>query len=291
VTETSRASAVAVQDFSHDGKAARRSRAGDRAGRSRPAGVLFVIAVAVLSGVAGLLELGTWQLHRRAWKTELIERVDLRLHTAPVAAPGPSAWQTINAGADEYRRVIVSGYFLNQRETLVQAATEFGGGFWVLTPLRTPGGFTVLVNRGFVPPEKRDPGTRTDGLIAGEVVVAGLVRMTEPKGGFLRSNDPGVDRWYSRDIQAIADARGLTMVAPYFIDADANLGTGALPVGGLTNVTFRNNHLIYAATWYILATMLAIAGLHVVRDEWRLRRGVSSGSSLPSNEDLCKTVL
>jgi surfeit locus 1 family protein len=263
----------------------------DQARRARPAGVLLVIAVVVLSGVAGLLALGTWQLQRRAWKVELIERVDQRLHAAPVAAPGPSDWQTIHASADEYRRVTVSGYFLNQRETLVQAVTEFGGGFWVLTPFRTTGGFTVLVNRGFVPTDKRDPGTRTDGSIAGEVVVTGLIRITEPKGGFLRRNDPRADRWYSRDIQAIAEARGLSEVAPYFIDADATLGTGAFPAGGLTNITFRNSHLIYAATWYILAMMLAIAGLHVVRDEWRLRSGVSSGSSLLSNEDLSKTVL
>jgi surfeit locus 1 family protein len=291
VTDRSRASEVTVRRLSYDSAAKRRSGPRNHARRSRPVGVLLIIAVVVLSGVAGLLALGTWQLQRRAWKVELIERVDQRLHAAAVDAPGPSAWPTINATADEYRRVTVSGYFLNQRETLVQAVTEFGGGFWVLTPLRTTGGFTILVNRGFVPPEKRDPGTRTDGLIAGEVAVTGLIRMTEPKGGFLRSNDPRVDRWYSRDIQAIADVHGLSKVAPYFIDADATLGAGAFPVGGLTNVTFRNSHLIYAVTWYILATMLAIAGLHVLRDEWRLRRGVSSGSSLLSNEDLFKTVL
>ena len=33
----------------------------------------------------------------------------------------------------------------------MQAVTELGGGFWVLTPLRhATQGFTVLVNRGFV---------------------------------------------------------------------------------------------------------------------------------------------
>jgi surfeit locus 1 family protein len=291
VTDRSRASEITVRHFSNDDEAERRGGMRDQAKRSRPAGVLLVIAVVILSGVAGLLALGTWQVQRRAWKLELIERVDLRLNAAPVAAPGPSAWPTIHASADEYRRVTASGYFLNQRETLVQAVTEFGGGFWVLTPLRTSDGFTVLVNRGFVPPEKRDPGSWADGRIAGEVAVTGLIRMTEPKGGFLRSNDAGVDRWYSRDIAAIADARGLSEVAPYFIDADATPGSGAFPVGGLTNVTFHNNHMIYAATWYILAAMLAIAGLHVVRDEWRLRRGGPSGSCLLSDQDLFKTVL
>jgi surfeit locus 1 family protein len=291
VTDRSCASEVTARCLSYDGAAKHQNAARDHARHARPVAVLLVIAVVVLSGVAGLLALGTWQLERLTWKVELIERVDRRLHAAAVAAPGPPAWQTINATADEYRRVTVSGHFLNDRETLVQAVTEFGGGFWVLTPFRSTGGFTVLVNRGFVPPDKRAPRTRADGLVAGEVVVTGLIRMTEPKGGFLRSNDPGVDRWYSRDVQAIADARGLSEVAPYFIDADATQGSGAFPVGGLTNVTFRNSHLIYAITWYVLATMLALAGFRVVGDEWRLRRGGSSGSSPLSNEDLFGTVL
>ena len=59
--------------------------------------------------------------------------------------------------------------------------------------------------------------------------VTGLLRMTEPHGGFLRHNDPAANRWYSRDVQAIAAARGLTRVAPYFIDAEAALGDGDAP--------------------------------------------------------------
>ena len=53
----------------------------------------------------------------------------------------------------------------------------------------TPG-FTILVNRGFVPQDRRDPATRPDGQIPGEVAVTGLLRLTEPGGGFLRANDP-----------------------------------------------------------------------------------------------------
>ena len=63
-------------------------------------------------------------------------------------------------------------------------------------------------------------------------------------------------------MQAIAAARGLGVVAPYFIDADraatAHGGTHA-PVGGLTVIAFYNNHLIYAITWYTLAAMIPAA--------------------------------
>ena len=52
--------------------------------------------------------------------------------------------------------------------------------------------------------------------------------MTEPGGGFLRRNDPAAGRWHSRDVRAIAAARGLDEVAPYFIDAERRrAGRGA----------------------------------------------------------------
>jgi surfeit locus 1 family protein len=120
----------------------------------------------------------------------------------------------------------------------------------------------VLINRGFVPPERRDQATRLEGNPAGVVSITGLLRMTEPNGGFLRNNDPAGDRWYSRDVEAIAAARGLPGSAPFFIDADATPNPGSYPQGGLTVVKFHNNHLIYALTWFGLALMLAGACLH-----------------------------
>jgi surfeit locus 1 family protein len=94
------------------------------------------------------------------------------------------------------------------------------------------------------------------------VSVTGLLRMPEPGGAFLRRNEPSADRWYSRDVEAIAAARKLGPVAPYFIDADrsaADAGDPAAPVGGLTVIAFPNNHLIYAITWYTLALMIPTA--------------------------------
>ncbi|MFG1396253.1 SURF1 family protein [Xanthobacter sp. VTT E-85237] len=213
--------------------------------------VLRLLAVALCALLVGL---GIWQLERRAWKLDLIERIDARVHAQPVAAPGPQAWKTMSATADEYRRVRAGGTFLNDRETLVKAVTERGAGFWVITPLKTDQGFTLLVNRGFVPAEEARAARRT----ADPSVVVGLVRMSEPKGGFLRANDPDTDRWYSRDVAAIAAKRGLSDTAPYFIDAEASSGAG--PLGGLTIIDFPNNHLIYALTWFGLAIMVT-AGL------------------------------
>jgi surfeit locus 1 family protein len=203
------------------------------------------------------MALGVWQVERRAWKLALIDRVEQRVHAAAQPIPSPASWPTISAANDEYRHVSVSGRFLHDRETLVQAVTEEGPGYWVLTPLQRGDGTAILINRGFVPTERRDASTRQDGNPDGQVEITGLLRVTEPKGGFLRNNVPQHNRWYSRDVTAIAAARGLDDIAPFFIDAEAGSQTGNGPISGLTVVRFPNNHLIYALTWFALAFMLA----------------------------------
>ncbi|WP_291872917.1 SURF1 family protein [Caulobacter sp.] len=205
--------------------------------------------------------LGAWQVQRRAWKLDLIAKVEQRIHGEPV--PAPVSWSS----DDVYRRVRVTGVFDHGDETLVQAVTEKGPGFWVLTPLKTDRGFTVLVNRGFVPAERKVAASHP----VGPVTVVGLLRATEPKGGFLRQNQPGAGRWYSRDVQAIAAAHNLTNVAPYFVDADATPNPGGWPLGGLTVVRFPNSHLIYALTWFGLALLTSGAGLYVAYDARRNR--------------------
>lgn len=229
-----------------------------------------MVSVVGLVLFAGFLALGAWQVQRLAWKTALIAQVDARVHAAPVPAPGPDRWVFVTREGDQYRRVVLHGSLQHDRETLVQAVTEAGAGFWVMTPLAEDRGFTVLVNRGFVTPERRAPAMRADGQVPGERTVVGLMRMTEPKGGFLRANDAGGDRWRSRDVAAIADRRGLSNVAPYFVDADATPNPGGWPRGGLTVIRFANSHLIYALTWFGMALLTALGlGLFVREDRRR----------------------
>ena len=210
--------------------------------------------------VAAFLALGAWQVQRLFWKLDLIARVESRVTADPMPAPARAEWPGITPEKDEYRRVAATGLFQHDRTVLVQAVTERGAGFWVLTPLRLPDETTVIINRGFVPADRRDRADRLGSeLAAGPVAVTGLLRLSEPGGGFLRANDPANDRWFSRDVAAIAAAKGLADVAPYFIDADATPNPGGLPVGGMTVIAFRNSHLVYALTWFALAAMSAAA--------------------------------
>ena len=236
----------------------------------RPLWKLAAFCVLAVAAIAGLGALGKWQVERLAWKRGLIERVEHRVHAEPIDAPGPDRWSGLRKEDVEYLRVSLRGHYLHERETFVQAVTDLGGGYWVLTPLRTVEGYDVLINRGFVPPALRDASTRAGGQVDGETRVVGLLRMSEPGGGFLRTNDSQADRWYSRDVAAIAAARGLSNAAPYFVDAE-DTGIAAAPRGNLTVIAFTNNHLQYAITWFVLALMLAGATVFVLRHEWRLR--------------------
>jgi surfeit locus 1 family protein len=214
-----------------------------------------ILSSFLLLACACFIALGIWQIERLGWKEELIARVNSRVNAAPVPVPAKAEWPTINAQNDEYRHVQVTGIFDNGKESYVYASTELGPGYWVLTPLTTADGQIILINRGYVPLDRKDPSSRLQGQLNGSVTVTGLLRLNEPGGTFMRSNAPDADRWYSRDVNAIAAKRDIKQVAPYFIDADKDNLDGSYPVGGLTQVKFPNSHLQYAITWFAMAVM------------------------------------
>lgn len=268
----------------------RRDPAGDVPATGRKRGVVKVV-LAILATLLIVLfaGLGTWQVQRLQWKLALMERVESRVSAAPVPPPPASRWAQVSRESDEYRHVRLAGHFLYEYTTLVQALSELGAGFWLVTPLCTPDGAIVLVNRGFIPatdnPRSRYPARRTNGnacLATGTThAFTGLLRITEPGGGFLRDNDPAGNRWYSRDVAAIAEAKGLVKVAPYFVDAARGqdpAGAPERPVGGLTVVSFQNNHLVYAITWYALALMVIGAWWFVARSGTHGTRAKDNGS-------------
>ena len=230
---------------------------------NRAARITLIVATALAS--VGFIALAVWQLQRLSWKEDLIARVDSQVHAEPVAPPPASA---AVSKADEYCRLRLRGRF-EPHEVLVQATTELGGGYWVVAPLRLDDGTAILVNRGFVPPERRSPEQHA--APAGPVELMGLLRLTETGGGPLRKNVPAEGRWYSRDVAGIAGQLGVAdRVAPYFVDEAADPAQPQRwPRPGLTVIRFANNHAVYAITWLALAAMSAAAAIYLVREERR----------------------
>ncbi|WP_127089264.1 SURF1 family protein [Aquabacter cavernae] len=235
--------------------------------------LLPTLAALVVLGV--LVGLGTWQMERLAWKTELVAQVRARTSERPIPAPPPREWPDIDRAQDEYLPVTASGRFDHGRETLIYTVLSDpkgpfkGPGYLVITPLMQADGSAILVNRGFVPEDRRNPTTRAAGQVEGPVTVTGLLRLPEEANWFVPDNAPERNAWFRRDPEEIGRARGLARVAPFTIDADGTPNPGGLPQGGETRLSFPNKHLEYALTWYGLAVTLV--GVYVAFVITRLR--------------------
>jgi surfeit locus 1 family protein len=224
---------------------------------------------------AGFIWLGQWQVYRYHLKLRISHDMQTRVHAAPVPAPGPAQWPRIADGHLQYLHVRLTGQYLPGKQTLVHGSSKLGYGYWVLAPLRTGRGFIVLVNRGYVPSNLAGtPASTRLQPPAGKVTVTGLLRASEPGGGFLRHNQPRKNLWYSRDIAAIAASHSLPAdeVAPYFVDADAVAGGDRWPAAGLTNVHIYNHSLGYAITWFLLALGTLLAAGIVIHHERQARQ-------------------
>ncbi|HEU4986300.1 MAG TPA: SURF1 family protein [Rhizobiaceae bacterium] len=234
--------------------------------------VLSALALAVL------LSLGTWQVQRLHWKEGLIARIDERIASEPVPLAEIEA-VFAQSGDVDYRPVTLHGRFVHSGERHFLATHEGQSGFFVHTPLQLADGRYVFVNRGFVPYDRKDPATRPQGQVEGEVEVTGLARAApaEKPSWIVPDNDPAKNIFYWKDLGAMASTAGLpegAEVLPFYVDADDTPNPGGLPVGGVTLIELPNNHLQYAITWYGLAL-----GLCGVVAAWLLR-GRSRRSSL-----------
>jgi len=207
-----------------------------------------------------LIGLGTWQVERKAWKEALIAALTERLAAAPIALP--AMWQNFDPASDEYRRVKFTAQFDHAAEALVYgAASAFrpdvsGPGYWVFTPARLTDGSLVIVNRGFVPEDRKEPKSRSAGQVSGPVEIIGALRWPDTRHWFTPQDDAAHNLWFNRDPHAIAAAKELGVVAPFFVEMEAPVPPGGLPSPGKIVVNLPDNHLQYAITWYGLAAAL-----------------------------------
>ena len=235
---------------------------------------LVKAGVAAAVGVAFLVGLGSWQMSRLAWKTELVHLVTSRMAADPAPAPSAADWPTLDLPNWTYRRVRLEGVYDFTKEARVYVNLSDakgplkGPGYFILTPLRLRDGSVVIVNRGFTP----EQGGAISRGVGGQVTtVTGPLREPEDRNLFTPADQPASRMFFARDPNAIAAGLKIGGAAPFTVDAEES-GPGGLPQGGETRVNFPNRHMEYALTWYGLAATLAVFfGFFA----WRTRRGAA----------------
>ena len=221
------------------------------------------IALAILIG------LGIWQLQRREQKHELLAKIAARAASAP--APVEILFVTGDYAA--HRPATAHGTFDHAAESFVHAPRADTGptrlGFKVITPFRLSSGGTILVDRGWVPLEAKDPSTRAKGEVEGELELEGILRPSTKPAYFTPPPDLAQHLFYVRDVQAIAKYRGLTLASPLVFEASTRNEGGPEPLPSTLDIP--DNHLNYAITWFGLAMVLLVIYLRYHHALGRLR--------------------
>lgn len=183
-----------------------------RSGRRHGPG-LIILALIPITAFA----LGTWQVYRLEWKTDLIARFEDRLIRPPL--PLPLTIDTDAVKDFDYRRIEVKGEWRHDLEMLIGPRMREGKeGVLVVTPLERSdsrardgsGKSRVLVCRGwiakdFIAQRKR---VDADALPKGEVLVQGLLREPWKKNMFTPDNRPERGDWFFPDVSEMAKWSG-----------------------------------------------------------------------------------
>lgn len=231
------------------------ARGAGRAGGTALFVVLGLVAFAILIG------LGTWQVQRLHWKEGLIATIEARVSAPPQPLAAIEA-RLADTGDVDYWPVSLSGRFHHEGERHFFATHKGSSGYFVYTPLELDDGRLIMVNRGFVPFDRKEPASRREGQVEGRREIVGLARnlVDEKPNSLMPDNDPAKNIFYWKDLAAMSASAGVGRpddYLPLFVDADDAPNPGGLPVGGVTLISMPNSHLQYAVTWYGLAAALA----------------------------------
>ncbi|CAI4210995.1 unnamed protein product [Parascedosporium putredinis] len=211
-----------------------------RSGRKHGIGLLFLALIPVTA-----FALGTWQVKRLQWKTDLLARLEDRLIRDPLPLPpriDPSAVPDF-----DYRRVYAKGHFRHDQEMLIGPRMREG-----------EQGYEGLDSK-----EVRQPEDQERCSPLGEVTVEGLLREPWKKNMFTPDNRPDKKEFYFPDVKQMAELVGsqpiwveATLIPEYLKMADYE--SRGVPIGRPPVVGLRNNHAQYIFTWYSLCIATSI---------------------------------
>jgi len=220
----------------------------------------FWPTVFTVPAVLLMLGLSIWQVQRLHWKEGLIAERTQRTSASAIGLPGADPLGAAELVGLEYRHVQAQGEFANDKEIFLGARTfEGSAGYHVITPFRLADGRTVLVDRGWIPLDRKQAIKRSAGQIEGPTTLDGVIRLQGRQTWFVPDNRPDLDFFFWVDLPAMAKLAALPGTETrFYVEAGPGKNAGGLPIGGQTQIDLPNDHLQYAITWFCLAIALAV---------------------------------
>ncbi len=186
--------------------------------RPKPIPLIMTVGAVLL-----LFGLGSWQVSRLIWKEALMADIERAAQTTPLQGL-PS-----DPTSKRFYRVQLEGEYLPEPEFHL-AARYFRSqlGYSVINPFKLNDGRIVLVSRGWVPTNKKEPHQR-DALPEGPQTILAQIRTSDERNPFTPANQPGENVWFGRDALEMGAHAGLR-VEPITLDLIGDQDVSKLPI-------------------------------------------------------------
>lgn len=241
--------------------------------------------------IPSFIALGMWQRSRYHERQAENRVISAAMHAAPVPLSSADPVGHTVTKTERWKQVTVSGTYDTAHQFLARNHQQNGNpGFWVVTPLVSPDGTAVLVNRGWIPTLPSDTTTTPPipAPPAGPVQLTGRLQMSETKGNTgIRDVTAGLPAGQVSlvNTESLAAKTGLTLRGGYI----ESIASQPADSAGLTPVdppTLDDGpYLSYWFQWWLFSLMAVGGWITIIRREAQHRRAEAEEASETSEDD------
>lgn len=226
--------------------------------RPRPLALFFFLACFCTT-----FALGTWQIQRLHWKESLIARIEAAKSQPPLIQL-PEEKTALKA--IEFYPVALHGTWVRNTEFHITPRFFKGTlGYFIIAPFKLDDGRILMVNRGWVPADKKEPSSRPETKVSGSGTIHGLIRVGDERNALTPPNHPEENLWFGRDFDAMGAEAKLSPIVPCMVDIVGAQDPQHLPIPSDGTIRLLNDHLSYIITWYGIAAGILVIFILTLR--------------------------
>ena len=224
----------------------------------------WLATILILLGMAGLAQLGFWQLDRLEWRRGMNTQTLARLNASPVAVTGDTVWE-----ADWHDREAVARGVLDYRNQ-VGIKNRFykeEAGIHLLTPMRLEGSDLILmVDRGWIPQAWVSDDWSQYDEDEGLVEVRGLLQDANPHPPGTEVDTVSGRLLHREDLELLGRVLGQDVAPMFLLLQPAEGDSQGWPRRQPKDLHLsEGNHLSYAIQWFLFSLILGVGYVFMVR--------------------------